>query len=101
MQQSGITKSPTFTSILQLSDGSQWVPLVYHNNKYGSNMFSSSDDFTKPVYHNNECWCNFQLINTVERYDTDYEFLVMQPTNGEENMTQYRWSQPSNPWTAT
>lgn len=102
ISRTGVLSTETIHEIITLSDGSKWAPIVYHNVQKGSNLFSSSDDFTKYVYHNDECWCNFPLIGKVNRPDSSkYEIMVAQQNNGSENFTVYRWTQTVSPLTAT
>ena len=89
--------------ILELDDGSCWIQLSHHNCRAGTNLFSSSDDFAnKFVYHNDECWSAFHLINILGKYNnTNYEFIAIEQKNNTEQFLQYRWNQTVNPLTAT
>ena len=102
ISKTGILSTEAIHEIITLSDGSKWAPIAYHNIKKGSNLFSSSDDFTKYVYHNDECWCNFPLIGKVNRPDSSkYEIMVAQQPSGSEDFKIYRWTQTVSPLTAT
>lgn len=98
---SGIVKIDSVNEVLQLSDGSKWLPIVNHNIKNGTNLFSTSDDFTKFVYHNVECWANFPMIAEAHRPNTNYEFLVLQQNPTTDKIITYRWAQTVSPLTAT
>lgn len=86
----------------ELSDGSIWIPICQHLNNEGTQLFSSSTDFTKPVYQSNEVQCNFSLIGTVPRPDSAYyEILVIQQGSLNGTWSTYRFKQKVSPLTAT
>lgn len=72
---------------LELSDGSRWLQICSHKTSEGN--FSSSDDFSKFVYHSENVWANFSEIKTWD--GTNYEFLYYEGT------TARRWSQTIHP----
>lgn len=72
---------------LELSDGSRWLQICSHKTSEGN--FSSSDDFSKFVYHSENVWANFSEIKTWN--GTNYEFLYYEGT------TARRWSQTIHP----
>ena len=98
----GIVSAPLPMEYMYLNDGSVWMPVMYHNNKAHTNLFSSSDDFTRFVQHNIDCWADFSLISAVTRPDTSkYEFLAIQQDVNADTFRSYRWSQTNNPITTT
>ena len=102
ISKTGVLSTGAIHEIITLSDGSKWAPVSYHNIQKGSNLFSSSDDFTKYIYHNDGCWCNFPLIGKVNRPDSSkYEIMVAQQPNRSEDFKVYRWTQTVSPLTAT
>lgn len=94
----GVITTPSFDEIITLPDGSQWAQIVHHNVKDGGNLFSSSNDYTKFVYNNSECWAAFPLIKTVTRPASNYEFLVLQEVGHTNTYEQYRFAQPKSPF---
>lgn len=85
--------------IIHLPDGSKWMKIMHHDNKGGENLFSSSDNFaTSFVYHNEDCWSAFNMIENL-KYNNLYEFYVKQE-NG-TGFTEARWTQTNNPATNT
>lgn len=61
--ENGTLTARAFAEELELDDGSVWVPIMHHNNNGGANLFTYGDDFSKFVYHNQECWAKFNIIN--------------------------------------
>lgn len=92
---------------LVLSDGSRWVPVMHHNNKGGTNLFSASDRdtiYSKLVFHNMECWANFPLMNKykyTENSTTWWEFLLFEQHDENSVSVRRRWKQKFDPLTTT
>ena len=88
--------SPHDNTIIVEPDGSLWTHIFHHNNP-ASNLFASTDDFTKALYKNENAWFDFSLCN----YTDKWEFLVIQSATSGANEIKIRWSQPVNPMIAT
>ena len=89
------------SEVIELSDGSCWLQVQHHNNKSGTNLFSSTDAFeTKFVYHNDECWSAFPLIKEYGYFNSRYEFMALDQSIN-NYLTIRRWAQSTNPFTAT
>ena len=94
--------SETFVSLLDTNfyvepDGSVWIRIFHHNNP-ATVRFSSSNDFTKPIYIDDDRWCNMTLVNLITN-DT-YEFMVKSKLTSDATENKYRWIQTKNPYTA-
>lgn len=95
----GVAKFKNIAEQITLSDGSTWLPICVHNVEKG--LFPTSGTFSTLQYNSNEIWCNFGLINTVERPESGYyEFLVMHQTSVGAAFKSYRWKQNKNPFNA-
>ena len=104
INKNGVVNTNLFSSAIQLSDGSLWQPICTHkiNNEDGTyNMFNTTDNFTYTVFNSNNLWADFPLIDSVARFDSNYEFLVMQQTILNGDWSTYRFKQTVNPFTAT
>ncbi|MBQ6628010.1 MAG: hypothetical protein IJH65_04260 [Methanobrevibacter sp.] len=100
--ENGIFESKVYDEMVELSDGSLWLPICYHYIKGGANLFKTTDDFTYPVFDSPDVWANFPIIDTVSRPESGYyEFLVKQQINMNGPWTTYRFKQTVNPLTAT
>lgn len=88
--------SPHDNNIIIEPDGSLWTHIFHHNNP-ASNLFASTDDFTKALYKNENLWFDFSLCNHTDKW----EFLVIQSATAGANEVKLRWSQPVNPLVAT
>ena len=98
----GLKKVKYLSEVIHLSDGSTWLQVSHHNNKGGTNLFSSSDKFeTEFVYHNKDCWAAFNLIKEHGLYNSKYEFMAWEQLTTTENFVVRRWSQKVSPFTAT
>ena len=90
------------SEVVELDDGSYWLQVQHHNNKSGTNLFSSSDAFeTSFVYHNDECWSAFPLIKQYGSYNSRYEFIALDQPDRQTGLTIRRWAQTSSPFTAS
>ena len=92
------------SEIIELNDGSHWIQLQHHNNRATTNRFSSSDDFAnKFVYHNDECWSAFHLIEKLPRpTNSIYEFMAFEELGVNcDKFALYRWTQNKSPLQAT
>ena len=76
-------------------DNSLWTH-IFHHNAPASNLFASTDDFTKPLYKNSNLWFDFSICNNINKW----EFLVIQVSTTGATPKKIRWSQPANPMTA-
>lgn len=102
LNKNGVTKINNYSSAMELSDGSLWMPIMVQDNKNGSNMFTASDNTGNYIYHNDTCWSCFNLINTAARPTSNiYEFLVVQEYEKDKSFNYYRWTQTINPFNAT
>lgn len=77
------------------SDGSLWTH-IFHHNAPASNLFASTDDFTKALYKNENLWFDFSLCNIIDKW----EFLVIQSSTAGAAEKKIRWIQQVNPMVA-
>lgn len=91
------------SEIIHLNDGSVWMQISHHDNRAGTNLFSSSDPFeTEFVYHNKDCWAAFNLIKSLGPYNGAlYEFMAMEQLGTTDNFVMRRWAQKISPFDAT
>ena len=102
LEATGVKTSKTFAETMQLSDGSYWLPIMYHNVATGVFSSTVANLDAGAVFEDSERWANFQLIKTATRVnDTDYEFLVLQQEGTNKTWHTYRFRQTVNPFTAT
>lgn len=87
--------SPYDNEIKIESDGSLWTHM-FHHNAPASNLFASTDDFTKALYKNENLWFAFSLCNNIDRW----ELLVVQASTANATEKKIRWTQPINPMIA-
>lgn len=82
-------------------DGSTWVRIVHHNNpSVTSNLFgSTSSNFEKPYYVNNNAWFNVALCNKIT--NNNYEFMIKLAATSSDTEMKFRWIQTINPMIAT
>lgn len=88
--------SPHDNTIKIESDGSLWTH-IFHHNAPASNLFASTDDFTKALYKNENLWFDFSLCNNVNKW----ELLVIQASTAGATEKKIRWIQQYNPLIAT
>lgn len=83
-------------------DGYVWVQVMHHDNKNGTNLFSSTDKFaTETVFHNSDCWSAFPLITHYgQATDGSYHFIAMDEFYDGTHKVQ-QWSQNTNPVVST
>lgn len=85
------------TTIYREVDNSLWLRIFHHNNPASNGLFSSSDNFTNPIYKDANRWSNLQLLNQM----TDsWELMVKQKATSSSSEMTYRWIQNVNPYTA-
>lgn len=102
VSKSSVQRINYLTEVIQMEDGSYWLQVSHHNNKGGTNLFSSTDAFeTEFIYHNDECWAAFNLIKSHGFYNNKYEFMAFEQLGTGNNFAIRRWSQTVNPFTAT
>ena len=89
--------NPLDTNFYVEPDGSVWIRIFHHNNP-ATVRFSSSNDFTKPIYIDDDRWCNMTLVNLITN-DT-YEFMIKSKLTSDATENKYRWIQTKNPYTA-
>ena len=77
-------------------DGSLWTH-IFHHNAPASNLFASTDDFTKALYKNENLWFDFSFCNNIDKW----ELLVIQASTINAVEKKIRWIQQYNPMTAT
>ena len=102
----GITLSNNFTNSLLSKydtnlyvepDNSVWIRIVHHNNPANA-RFSSSNDFTKPIYLDADRWWDVPIINLIT--NSTYEFMVKSMYTSGSTEYKFRWIQTKNPYTA-
>lgn len=99
MLKPSVIETKNLHETIHLSDGSKWMKIMHHDNKSGTNLFSSDDNFSSSfVYHNEDCWSAFNMIENL-KYNNVFEFYIKQE-NG-ESFTEGRWTQTNNPATST
>ena len=105
IERNGVRHINCLSEILELDDGSSWIQITNHNNQSGSNLFpaSAKTQFEKTfVYHNDECWSAFPLINAnIRPNSNEYEFLSIENQGATDNILIRRWKQSVNPLQAT
>lgn len=81
-----------------LDDGSCWARVFHHNNKAGTTMFKSTDDFANSaVIHDKDRYSRLNLVANC-RTNGVYEFMM---DISEDSRTPWRWTQTNNPVTST
>ena len=88
--------SPYDNTIKIEPDGSLWTH-IFHHNAPASNLFASTDDFTKALYKNENLWFDFSFCNNIDKW----ELLVIQASTINAVEKKIRWIQQYNPMTAT
>lgn len=97
----GVRKLNYLTEVIEYKGGF-YLQVSHHNNKGGTNLFSSGDAFESSfVYHNDECWSAFPLIKNHGLYNGAYEFIAIEQLGTTDNITLRRWKQTVSPFTAT
>lgn len=97
----GIQQANYLSEVIEYKGGF-YLQVSHHNNKGGTNLFSSSDAFENSfVYHNDECWSAFPLIKNCGLYDGAYEFIALEQLGTSSNIVLRHWKQTVDPFTAT